>query len=169
MVRCFGFTLKIPGEICIFLPVCRAYGWPYIASILWCRVTRYGLRSSCRYSLTWNTQTWKSDPLQVCVRLTPGRKCCGVETGGSIRCSTIAERCLTWHALFFPILEAAVRVGNCRLVLTQWNGFSIKAKSKERCLRECAVCIHIRAMSRLHREKKQWMKRLGWLAEPLID
>lgn len=70
---------------------------------------------------------------------------------------------------FFPILEAAVRVGNCRLVLTQWNGFSIKAKSKEGCLRECAVCIHIRAMSRLHREKKQWMKRLGWLAEPLID
>lgn len=139
MVRRFGFTLNIPRELCISLPVCWASEWPYTASVLCCRVTRYGLESSCRYSLIWNTRLLKQPPFRFAWCRHQGTSAVEWRLEAPIRCSTVAERYLTWHALFFPILKAAVCVWNCSLVFAQWNGFSVEAKSKEGSLRGSSV------------------------------
>lgn len=109
-----------------------------------------------RYSLTWSTQTCKavppSGPCEADTRVQ------GLWSGDwRLQFDAVQLQKDAWPGMpyfFFPILEAAVCVGNCRLVQTQSNGFSIKAKSKEGSLRECAVCFHIRAVSRWCREKK---------------
>jgi len=146
-VRCYGFTLIITRELCMFLGGCRAYEQRYISAISCCSVTRDGLGSSCRYSLIWQAQMSKTAILQVCVTLTPGTSGMEWTLEALIRCSTDAERYLTWYALFFPFSKLLFVWEISALYLHSGNGFSIQAQSKQGSLRDSCMSSS-RAMSR---------------------
>lgn len=143
MVTCFGFTLKNPKRTLRSLPVWRTYEWPCIASILFCRVTRYSLRNSSRYSLTWNTQNLRQSSFRSVWCWHQGTGAVEWILEAPVKCSTIAEMCLTCCALFFPLFGSCCLCGELQTCINRVKWLSHKSKRQRRISQGvCSVLSH---------------------------